>query len=211
MSVQNKQLGSSRYAEMLKHSEDAKKRRRKRHWLPLAIAGAIILSLAAAVFFLEGEAMTANDILNKQNWSDKELQNALTRSMVTKDPEGNREVIEHLDRQLRKLPAARQDKIRKEVVVDASRKALKQLRKMPRQERQKLISALTEKAEANYSKIQNDSSIRKEAAMRANSREFEIFANEVNRVMLSELRPDERVQLAPLTKVWIRTMKTVGR
>jgi hypothetical protein len=39
---------------------------------------------------------------------------------------------------------------------------------------------------------------------------MEAFTAEVNRVIFSELTPAERVQFAPITKLWIKTMKVVS-
>ena len=189
-----------------------RRRRMKRFAVPALAAVILLGSLAWLATSVQSEALSPEEILHKQQWSDKELKRAFVHTMSPAMDMGRKdEIIAHLSNQLHKRPAADQDRIRQEVIVETVDQSLRQLRKMPYKERQRVIDTIHDKAEKSYQAIQSDARARYDTARQMQSKEFEVFSKEVNRVIFAEFTPEERVQFAPLTKVWIKTMKTMGR
>ena len=179
--------------------------------LPAIVGIPVILILLAVLYIAKPEALSPNEILAKDDWSDKELQSVLARSMspvMTKDRK--KEVMQHLSVQLRKRTPEQQDRIRCAAVVDAVGASLNQLRKMPEKEQKNMLATIQKRADDSYEAILKNSKRRQEVSKRMHSREMEAFTSEVNRVILAELTPAERVQFAPITNTWIKTMKIVG-
>lgn len=179
--------------------------------IPAVVGVPVVILLFFIVFYMKAEALSPDEIMAKEDWSDEELQNALARSMspaMASQRKG--EVMKHLGQQLKKRTPDQQERIRRDAVVAAVTTSLKQVRKMPEQERNNMISTIQTKAEANYHRITTSSKERAQVAARLQSREMEAFTAEVNRVIFSELTPAERVQFAPITKLWIKTMKVVS-
>ena len=185
--------------------------RRKSFWLFPAIAILIIITLAAVICNSPGEALAPDEILAKEKWSEKELQATLARTISpTMTNEHRRDVMHHLDRQLKKLPRERRDHIRQQAVVTAVNTSLRQLRKMPDNDRKQIISSMQKSAERNYAQLRSSSQKRAELKKRMHDKDVEVFTREVNRVIFSEFTPEERVQFAPVTKVWIKTLNEMG-
>ena len=189
--------------------------RRKRYGKlikPLFAGIPVLLALAVIILNTESEALSPNEIMAKENWTEDELKNALAHTM-SPAMAGQRkdEIISHLNNQLKKFPSARRDAIRRDAVVGAVNASLQQLRKMPPAERQNMINTIQQKAEAGYASLKNRRKTEEVIASHLKSDNVEEFTQEVNRVIFSELTPEERVQFAPITKLWIKTMKTMGR
>ena len=176
-----------------------------------AIAAVIIIFLLAVVIQTPSEVLSPDEILAKESWSDQELQSTLARSISpTMTGEKRNAVMKHLNHQLKKLPAARQDQIRQAAVADAVNTSLQQIRKMPAADRAEIISSMQKNAERNYRQLQSSSQARRQMAKRMNSKDAEAFTREVNRVIFSEFTPEERIQFAPVTKIWIKTLNEIG-
>ena len=180
--------------------------------LPLITGGIFIALLLLLLLFLKPEALSPDEILAKQEWTDAELQGALARS-VSPAMAGQRkkEVLRHLDAQLKKRSPAEQEAIRKGAVVAAVTTSLNQIRKMPEKERNTMLATIQTKAEASYAEVRKGKKARKMMEEQLKTADVEAFTAEVNRVILTELTPAEKVQFAPITRIWIKTMKTMGR
>ncbi len=179
---------------------------------PLVIGLPILIILAMIVCRTEVEALSPDEIMAKENWSEEELKNALAHSMSpAMAGQRKEEIINHLDSQLKKFPAAQRDEIRRGAVVAAVSTSLQQIRKMPPSERRGMINTIQQKAEAGYASVRNRPNTKQVIASHLKSDNVEAFTQEVNRVIFSELTPEERVQFAPITKLWIKTMKNMGR
>ena len=157
------------------------------------------------------EPLSPGEILEKQEWDRQELTRALARSMAPSMTGQNRQkVMQHLSRQLKKLPKSEREAIRKDAVVATVTVSLDQLRKMPKEERASIIKTMESRARRTYVALQRDPKERKNFEKQLKSTEMEAFSKEVNRVIFSELTPAEKLQFAPVTKLWIKTMKSVG-
>ena len=186
--------------------------KRKTILLPLLLAIPLLGGLTLIAFSSSPEALSPEEIISKQEWSDEELQHALSHTISpTMDSHRKKDVMQHLSNQLQKRSPADQDRIRQGAVIEVVDSSLKQIRKMPSAERQRVLKTMQQKAESSYDAILHDQRVRNETFMQMQSKEFEVFAKEVDRVIFSELTPEEKVQFAPLTRVWMRTMKTMGR
>ena len=188
---------------------------KKSRFRPLIILTAVALPLI--IFFIcvilntNSEALSPDEIMAKQKWSDEELKNALARSMSPAVAgQRKKEIVRHLSAQLKKRSPEDQEKIRIGAVVASVTASLDQVRKMPETERSKMLNTISARAEKNYAVIHKNAQKRKEFEQQLKSKEMEAFTNEVNRVIFSELTPNERVQFAPVTKIWIKTMKSMG-
>ena len=185
--------------------------RRKSFWLFPAIAILLIVILVVVICKSSGEALSPAEILAKDNWSEAELQSALARSISpTMTKENRRDVMRHLDKQLKKLPNDRREYIRQQAVVSAVNTSLMQIRKMPAADRTRIIGSMQKTAERTYAQIRSSSQAKQKMKQRMHDKDAEAFTREVNRVIFSEFTPEERVQFAPVTKVWIKTLNEMG-
>ena len=192
----------------------SKLNKKRLRWLIIPLC--TVLPLIAVFMFVllntRSEVLSPDEIMAKKEWSDEELKNALARSMSPAVAgQRKKEIIKHLGEQLKKRTPEEQEKIRIGAVVASVTASLEQVRKMPEQKRNKMLDTMSKRAEKNYSVILSSSKKRREFEEQLKSKEMEAFSNEVNRVIFSELTPAERVQFAPVTKIWIKTMKSMGR
>lgn len=183
-------------------------------WLlrPLVVVIPLIALCLFVVLRTESEVLSPDEIIAKKEWSDEELKNALARSMSpTMTGQRKKEVVRHLSAQLKKRPPEEREKIRVAAVAASVTASLDQVRKMPESERDRMLNTLQKRAERSYAQIHTDSKERKKFEEQLKTPEMEAFSKEVNRVIFSELTPAERVKFAPVTKIWIKTMKSMGK
>ena len=84
------------------------------------------------------------------------------------------------------------------------------MRLLPENDRRELISSIQKRAETSYKKVQNMSAEEKEKLRsRVNSAEGQAVVKEVNKVLISKLTPAERREFAPITKLWVKTLRTL--
>ncbi|MBR7140090.1 MAG: hypothetical protein IKD44_11155 [Lentisphaeria bacterium] len=188
---------------------------RRRPWklfvLPAAVGVPVILIFAVILCTAEPEALSPEEIIAKKEWSRQELTTALARSMApAMTGQQRKEVMRHLSKELRKYPKPEREAIRRDAVVATVTISLDQLRKMPAEERKSVVETMEKRAIRTYTTLQSDPKKRKAFEKELKSSEMEAFTREVNRVIFSELTPDEKVKFAPVTKLWIKTMKSVG-
>ena len=183
-------------------------------WLlrPLVVVIPLIALCLFIVLRTDSEALSPDEIIAKKNWTDDELKIALARSMSpTMTGQRKKEVVRHLSAQLKKRSPEEREKIRVGAVVASVTASLDQVRKMPESERDRMLNTLQKRAERSYAQIHTDSKARKKFEEQLKTPEMEAFSKEVNRVIFSELTPAERVKFAPVTKIWIKTMKSMGK
>ena len=187
--------------------------RRKRNgiWLPVLIGVPVLLLLGVFYFHLEQEALSPEEILAKKEWSDAELTAALARSMSpVMTSQQKRKIYRHLSKELKKRPKDQQEKIRCEAVAATVTASLEQLRKLPAEEQDKMLLSMKKQAERNYNKLVSNSKERKKLEARMQTKEMQAFSGAVNKVIFSEFTPAEKVKFAPLTKLWIKTINSMG-
>ena len=183
-------------------------------WLlrPLVVVIPLIALCLFVVLRTDAEVLSPDEIIAKKEWSDDELKIALARSMSpTMTGQRKKEVVRHLSAQLKKRSPEEREKIRVGAVVASVTASLDQVRKMPESERDRMLNTLQKRAERSYAQIHTDSKARKKFEEQLKTPEMEAFSKEVNRVIFSELTPAERVKFAPVTKIWIKTMKSMGK
>ncbi len=183
---------------------------RAKVWLAMLVATPLIVVLIIIVLCIEPEPLSPSEILAKNNWTDAELQDTLARFIsptMTSHQKG--EVLRHLRTQLEQRTPQQRRNIRKAAVVATVMDTLGYLRKMPNNQRQVLLDNMHDKAEENYKNLMSDNKARAQLSQAMHEAELEAFTNEVNRVIFSELSPEERVQFSPMIKVWTRTMKAL--
>ena len=189
-------------------------RRKKRPGLLLPLLIGVPVLVLLFVFFLrmEPEPLSPDEILAKKQWNDQELTQALARSMsLTMTGQNKKQIQRHLSKELKKRPLDVRERIRCQAVAETVTTSLKQLRQMPAEDRNKMIQSMQKKAEKNYATLVSSSAERKKLAEQMKTQEMKAFTDAVNKVVFSEFTPTERVQFAPITKIWIKTMKVMGK
>lgn len=182
-------------------------------WLiwPAAVAIPLIAAFSFIVCNTTSEALSTDEILAKKEWTDAELQAALARSMSpVMTQKDKKEVMSHLAQQLQKRSPQDQERIKVGAVAASVTASLDQVRKMPVRERDKMLDNMEQRAQKSYDLIHSNPAKRREVEAKLKTREMEAFTREVNRVIFAELTPAERIKFAPVTKIWIKTMKTMG-
>ena len=180
--------------------------------IPLLIGIPVLAILAFLFFNLKPEALSPEEILAKKEWNDQELTTALAHSMsLTTTGQQRKKIQRHLSSQLKKRPPKIREEIRCRAIAGTVTTSLKQLRQMPEKDRGQMIAAMQKKAEKNFSALVSSSKERRKLAEQLKTKEMQSFTNAVNKAIFSEFTPAERIQFAPITKIWIKTMKVMGR
>ncbi len=166
--------------------------------------------LAVLIWLLIGvkpEPLTSDEILAKKQWSEKELIETLSRAFA---PQSNRDcrkqVLEHLRRQLQQYPEDKQQQIRIKALTGAVGETLRQIRAMPAKEQDNMFDAIEKQAERWRTESRSAEERQMIEGIR-NSEEGKAFNAEVSRTIHSELTPDERRKFAPITDIWVQTLK----
>ena len=194
------------------NEENLQRRKRPGIWLPLLIGIPVLVLLACVFMRMEPEPLSPEEILAKKQWNDQELTQALARSMsLTMTSHHKKKVQRHLGSQLKKRSPEVQEQIRCQAVAETVTTSLKQLRQMPEDDRKKMIDSMHKKAEKNFALLVSSAKERQKVAEQMKTKEMQSFTNAVNKVVFSEFTPAERVQFAPITKIWIKTMKIMGK
>ncbi len=187
----------------------AKKSRIRKVLIPLAILLPIMTILIVAIFVINREPMNAKEILDKQEWTEKELTRTLSRSMqLQSDRDFRREVTQHLNKQLHKLPPEKQSEIRVAAVSDAMNQSLQQLRVLKPVERQRLMRRMHEQVDRHYERVKSMSDQeRRKIREKSESTEAKAIINEANRIVIVQMTPEERRDFNPIIEKWLKTMR----
>ena len=174
--------------------------------VPVLIGLPVIVVLTLLLLRLTPEPLTSEEILAKEEWSERELTDTLARAFAPQSNRGSRrEVLNHLRRQLRKYPEERQNVIRIRVLTGALGETLRQLRAMPDDERDKMYGEIRKQAEKWYQEAKSGQGRELLDKIRS-SEEGQALNMELARIIHSELTPEERRKFAPITEIWIRTL-----
>lgn len=185
--------------------------RRKKFIIPVAVLLPLLIALAVVCLRTDREALTPKEILEKQHWTDAELQRALARSFQLKSDRDNRhEVMRHLRDQLKERSEDDQRKIRLGATLEALNDSLNQFRMLTEEDRKKILARMNEQADKNYNKLKTMSSadrekLREELA----SDESKVVMTEINGIVNAKMTPEERSSFAPLTRKWLKTIREI--
>ena len=187
------------------------KRRTAERWKMLLYPALIGMPVLAVLLWLlvglKPEPLTSEEILAKSEWSEKELTDTLARAFAPQSNRGSRkEVLAPLRRQLRKYPEEKQREIRIRALTGAVGETLRQIRAMPEDEQDKMFDAIQKQAEKWHKEAQSAEGRQMLTQIRE-SEEGRAFNNEVTRMIHSEFTPEERRKFAPITNIWIQTLK----
>jgi undecaprenyl pyrophosphate synthase len=179
--------------------------------IPLAISIPVLVIIGFFVFSTETEALSAEQILNKKDWTKEELSRSLAAAF---SPQTNRrdrhKVLSHLRNQLKRYPKHQRTEIRVAALRKAINSSIDQMRLLPEEDRKKLLNAIQKRAEGSYSKVKKMTSKEKsKLRSRLNTSEGKAAVEEVNKVLISKLTPAERREFAPISKLWIKTLRTL--
>jgi len=177
--------------------------------VPLAISIPVLAVIGFFVFSTETEALSSEQILNKKDWTKEELTKSLSSAFT---PQTNRrsrhKVLGHLRKQLKAYPQNERTEIRVAALRKAINASIDQMRLLPEKDQGKLLDSIQKRAEGSYSKVKKMSSKEKsKVRKRLNSTEGKAAIAEVNKVMISKLTPGERRKFAPISKLWVKTLR----
>ena len=186
-------------------------KRRSSRWRMLFFPALIGVSVMAVLIWLllhvTPEPLTSEEILSKEEWSERELIDTLARAFAPQSNRGShREVLDHLRRPLRKYPEEQQKMIRIRALTGAMGETLRQIRAMPDDERDKMYAAIRTQAEKWHREAMSGKGREMLDTIRA-SEEGQALNAEAARIIHSELTPEERRKFAPITEIWIRTLE----
>lgn len=190
--------------------------KRSRLRMPLICLAATVVLLGAGVFlsgFLSPENLTDEQVLAKTAWTEDELAaSAAQRMQARRRGEARPEVMRHLQEQIQKLPAERQRAVRDQIVTATVEAGLREYRLLAAEKQKDVVQRLAEQARRRQAEIAKgqvrplpgadaaagpDQNERKEAAARA------------MRQILDRLTPQERTDLAPVVKEWVKMAETL--
>jgi hypothetical protein len=163
------------------------------------------------IFFTTPEALTADQIINKEAWTKEELTKSLSAAF---SPQTNRrkrkEVLKHLREQLKKYPESDRRAIRIAALRHAVDNSIKQMRLLPENDRKKLINSIQKRAEKSYKKVNEMSNAGKaKVRSRLNTPDGKAAVEEINKVIISKLNAEEQREFAPISKLWVKTLRSL--
>jgi hypothetical protein len=179
--------------------------------VPTLISVPLLVVIVYFCYSAEPEALSASQILEKKEWTKAELTRALASAF---SPQTNRrsrhKVLHHLRDQLRKYPKDQRTEIRVQALRHAVNNSIEQMRLLPENDRKKLISSIEKRAQSSYARVQKMSKKEKnKLRSRLKTAEGKAAVDEVNKVMISKLSPEERREFAPITKLWVKTLRSL--
>lgn len=179
--------------------------------VPLAVSIPVLALIGFFIFSTETEALSATQILNKNKWTKKELTKSLSSAFT---PQTNRrdrhKVLSHLRKQLKRYPENERTEIRVAALRTAINSSIDQMRLLPKKDQKKLIDSIQKRAQSSYSKVKKMNSKEKaKVRSRLKSTEGKAAVREVNKVLISRLTPDERRKFAPISKLWVKTLRSL--
>lgn len=167
----------------------------------LVLVGAILL-LAGN---LEPESLTDEQVLNKQTWGEEEIvQAASQRIHARRRQGGDPAVFKHLQQKIRALPADRQPAVRDAIMREAVNQGLREYRLLAADKRQEVIKRLGEQAARRRSEIVQGKPILPARMSAADREEEKRQAGRAVTHIMDSLTPDERRDLAPVVKEWVK-------
>lgn len=189
----------------------ALKTRLKSLIIPLLISIPVIAVLGFFIFTTEPEALSSAQIIEKQTWTKEALTGALAAAFSPQTNRRDRDnVLKHLRKQLKNYPEAERSQIRVEALRHAFSNSLEQFRLLPEKDRKKLLDSIQKRAAQSHERIQKMSAEEKaKLRSRLDTAEGQAAIDEVNKVMFSKLTPEERREFAPVTKLWVKTLRSL--
>jgi len=177
--------------------------------IPLSISIPILAVIGFFVFSTETEALSAEQILNKKEWTKDELTKSLSSAFTPQTNRRNRhKVLGHLRKQLKNYPKKERTEIRVAALRIAINSSIDQMRLLPKKDQEKLFDSIQKRAESSYSKVKKMSPKEKsKVRARLKSAEGQAAVEEVNKVLISKLTPEERRKFAPISKLWVKTLR----
>ena len=188
-----------------------KKKRTAERWRALMVPMLLgVPTIAALVWLLVStrpEAMTPKMILGKQEWTEQELTETLARAFTPQNHQRTRgQVLSHLRKQLAVYPQEKQREILIRSMTVAMGETLRQIRVMPPDERERMYQVIEKQAKKWAADSRRGKGKEMVGHIR-NSEEGRAFNQEAARIVQSELTPEERRKFAPITMLWIETMR----
>jgi len=179
--------------------------------IPLAVSIPVLVVIAYFIFSTETEALSAEQILNKKEWTKEELTKSLAAAF---SPQTNRrdrhKVLKHLRQQLKHYPEKERTEIRVSALRHAINNSIDQMRLLPKKDQEKLFNSIEKRAKSSYSRVQKMSAKEKaKVRNRLKSAEGQAAVEEVNKVLISKLTPEERRKFTPISKLWVKTLRSL--
>ncbi|HPN84047.1 MAG TPA: hypothetical protein PK821_01805 [Victivallales bacterium] len=177
--------------------------------LVIVLSLCVVLGFVASLISGKREALTPEQILEKNEWTREELVDAIGRiGMQNLQGKGgeNRELNDHIKKQMDSFPESERNKITEQVVENFVKKGIEVWRGMKPGKRKKLLDEMRKEAELNRQaaeQMTGDEKAKARAAIMEERKAFEAL----NKCALNHLSPDERRDFAPLAKEWIRMME----
>jgi hypothetical protein len=179
--------------------------------IPLAVSVPILVVIGFFIFSTKTEALSAEQILNKKTWTKKELTTSLSAAFSPQTNRRNRKkVLNHLREQLKRYPKNEQTQIRVTALRHAVNNSVEQMRLLPQKDQKKLFDSIQKRAEKSYSEVKKMSAKEKSKVReRLKSAEGQAAVEEVNKVLISKLTPEERRKFTPISKLWVKTLRSL--
>jgi hypothetical protein len=179
--------------------------------IPLAISIPLLAALGVFIWSAKPEALTAEQILAKKEWNREDLTRSLSAAFSPQANRRNRhKVLSHLREQLKQFPENEQTEIRVAALRHAINNSVEQMRLLPEEDRKKMFDSIHKRAQNSYSTVRKMSAKEKsEVRERLKTAEGKAVVDEINHVLISKLTSEERRQFAPVSKLWVQTLRSL--
>lgn len=181
----------------------------------VAIAAVVVAAALATAWALRApsDALDADTVLSKEEWTAPELESALSRVFRFDVDRARRiDMTVHLQRKIQGLPADEARRVRATALKDAMNHNLREYRAMNPEQRQRLISRLdSEAAPLIREALGAEGANRKELRSLFGSEEAKEVVGEAVRVVFEDMSAEERSELMPLVQKWLDTMQKMQK
>lgn len=198
----------------------ARTRRRKspvslhRLKVPLACCAGIGL-LMVGISFCSGlftpEALTPEQIMTKEAWSEAELTDTLARQVaLTGNARGNTDVMKHLQKKIATFDNGTRSRIREQALNQSIRYAQEQYASMPPDMRKDIVNKMVNRCQQLQKRLNEmNPEEREKLRKKVNDPAFAKEHRKATDDALDKLSPDHRKELAPLVKEWANALESI--
>lgn len=192
----------------LKSSHPKKKLSRFKYpalFLLLTIAG--ISGLFMINSQIAPESLTDDQILLKTEWTEENIVDVATQRIVSKSHhQGNPEVYRYVTEQIKKLPQQKQEEVRQKIMQKTVDHGIREYRLLSEHKQKDMVDKLCRQAARHRQQFEKNGSANSSSKDKNLERlkENKEQASELIREAMDKLTPEERKDLAPLAKEWVK-------
>jgi acyl-CoA reductase-like NAD-dependent aldehyde dehydrogenase len=172
---------------------------------------AVVILIGIINSLIVEEAVTDKQIIEKDDWTEEELVNTLVRVNLRRKGAGhNPYVLRHLRKQVAKYPEKKRRNVVEKIVLKSIDELQDKWRDMTPDLKSKMVDSMRKefaKSRKRLEKLEGEKL--KKFKEKVANKETQKWARELNAKAINRLSPDNRKEMAPITKDWINTIESL--